>query len=59
MLLILVLVLIAILLAMFLVAAVSVVGSGVLIIFGDVIVCGVFIGWIIRRLCKKRKAKKD
>ena len=59
MLLILVLGLIAVLLAMFLVASVSVVGSGVVIIFGDVIVCGVFIGWIIHRLCKKRKTKKD
>jgi O-antigen/teichoic acid export membrane protein len=34
----------------------SVFGAGVIIIFGDVIVCAIFIIWIIKKLiAKKRK----
>ena len=35
--------------------AISVGGSAVLIVFGDVIVCIFIIGWIIKRLINKKK----
>lgn len=35
---------------------VSVFGAGLIVVFGDVIVCGIIIGWIIKKiLFKKRK----
>ena len=30
-------------------------GAGFIIVFGDVIVCALFIIWIVKRLIKKRK----
>ena len=37
------------------VVVVSAVGAGALIVFGDVIICVVLIGWIIYRLFFKKK----
>lgn len=45
-----ILLLVAIILAVVTVVAISVFGAGVLIIFGDVIVCIVLIGWLIKKI---------
>ena len=34
---------------------ISTVGAGAIVLFGDVIVCGLFIWWLIKRLIKKRR----
>lgn len=47
-----------ILLTVFVIAITSVIGAGALIIFGDVIVCGFILGWIIKTMLKKKKNKK-
>lgn len=36
----------------------GVVGAGAIIIFGDVIVCGILIVWLIKKLFFKRRKKK-
>lgn len=33
----------------------SVFGAGVIIVFGDVILCGVIIIWLIKKLLKRKK----
>lgn len=37
------------------VLTVGTLGAGAIIIFGDVIVCGIFIVWIMKRLIQKKK----
>jgi hypothetical protein len=44
------LVLILLVLGVFLASVISVAGAGAIILFGDVIVCIVFIIWLIKRL---------
>lgn len=36
----------------------GVVGAGAIVIFGDVIVCGILIVWLIKKLFFKRRKKK-
>lgn len=48
-----VLTLILLILFVVLVAAISTIGAGAIIIFADVIVCGLFIAWIINKLRKR------
>ena len=50
--------LILIVLAVITVFTIVTVGAGAIVIFGDVIVCGVFIGIILRYILKKRKKRK-
>jgi hypothetical protein len=47
-----------IILAVVTIAFVSVFGAGFIVIFGDVIICGVIIGRIMKAILKKRKSKK-
>lgn len=47
--------LIAILLILFIIAAVSIGGAAFILIFGDVIVCVLFISWLIKKILKRRK----
>ena len=37
------------------VGLVSAIGAGAIILFGDVIVCMVFIGWLIKKLIDKKR----
>lgn len=37
------------------VTAIAAGGAAFIIVFGDVIVCTIFIGWIIKHLAKRRK----
>lgn len=46
---------ILLLLTVITVFAISVGGSIMIVLFGDVIVCGVLIAWILKRLAKKKK----
>jgi hypothetical protein len=50
-----ILLLIVAILAVFLILTLSVFGAGALIIFGDVIICILLIGWIIKKLFFNRK----
>lgn len=50
-----ILLLIVLILSVFLILALSVFGAGALIIFGDVIICILIIGWIIKKLFFKKK----
>lgn len=50
-----ILALILVILTVIVVAVTSVIGAGAIVIFGDVIVCIVLLGWIIRKLFFKRK----
>lgn len=50
-----ILLLILLILAGFLVLVISVFGAGALIVFGDIIICGFLIGWIIKKLFFKKK----
>lgn len=50
-----ILALILLILAVVTIAVISVIGAGTLIIFGDVIVLGIILGWIIYRLFFKKK----
>lgn len=43
-----------IILGVILALAVSTVGAGAIILFGDVIVCGFILVWLIKKLCKRR-----
>lgn len=45
-----ILALISIILVVVTVVAVSIMGAGAIVIFGDVIVCIIIIGWLIKRL---------
>lgn len=49
-----ILTLILIILLVVFVLATSVVGAGAIIIFGDVIVCVVLLGWLIKKLFLKK-----
>lgn len=49
-----ILTLILIILLVVFVLATSVVGAGAIIIFGDVIVCVVLLGWLIKKLSLKK-----
>lgn len=53
-----VLALILMILAVVTITFVSIFGAGFIVIFGDVIICGVLIGAIMKRIIKKRKSKK-
>ena len=50
-----ILALIVIILATIVVLTVSAVGATGIVLFGDVIVCALFIIWIIKRLIKRKK----
>lgn len=50
-----VLTLILLILVVVLLAAISTIGAGAIIIFADVIVCALFIGWVISKLRKKKQ----
>lgn len=50
-----ILALILVILTVIVVAVTSVIGAGAIVIFGDVIVCIVLLGWIIKKLFFKRK----
>ena len=45
---------ILVILLLFSVFIISTVGAGAIVLFGDIIVCVLFIGWLIKRLIKKR-----
>lgn len=49
-----ILTLILTILTVFIVLTLSVFGAGAIVVFGDVIVCGFIIGWIIKKLFFKR-----
>lgn len=57
MLLLLILCAIVLILTMITVFAISVGGSVFIIIFGDVIVCIMFLIWLIKKLCSRKKRK--
>lgn len=50
-----ILALILVILTVIVVVVTSVIGAGAIVIFGDVIVCIVLLGWIIKKLFFKRK----
>ena len=47
--------LILVILTVVLILAISAVGAGAIIIFGDVIVCAFILGWIIKKILEKKK----
>lgn len=47
-----------VLLALFIISAVAAAGAGIIVIFGDVIVCAVFIVLAIKFLAKRKRNKK-
>ena len=48
-------VLILVILIAFLLLAIGIFGAGAIIVFGDIIVCALIIGWIIKKLFFKKK----
>ena len=50
-----ILALILVILTVVVVTVTSVIGAGAIIIFGDVIVCIIILGWLIKKLFFKRK----
>lgn len=50
-----VLLLILLILTIVMVLATSIVGAGAIILFGDLIICIAFIGWLIYKLIRRRK----
>lgn len=57
MILLIILAIIAVLATVITVVAVSIFGTGALIMFGDVIVCIVVIGFIIKKIIQKRRGR--
>lgn len=52
-----ILALILIMLIVFIVLGTSVIGAGTIFVFGDVIICALLIGWLIKKLFFKKKRK--
>ena len=44
-------------LSLVVIAGISAIGASAIIIFGDVIVCGLFIGWLIKKIWSKKKRR--
>lgn len=52
-----ILALILIMLIVIIVLGTSVIGVGTIVVFGDVIICTLLIGWLIKKLFFKKKRK--